>query len=169
MIIVLVALITATTLLGAEESHAGADAQFPIRAPQCDISILAPWVPGTDSSSEPGGYREYIDMIAEHSDYTIIGADCNRLGRDRACQRQYMKEAAAYAKGKGIGVALYVSIPHFIGEFAQAYPEEMQERLDCKEVDLLAAGLRGRRAEGPRRALQALDPIAGAGTAEGVS
>jgi hypothetical protein len=140
MIAVLVALITATTLLGAEVSRAAADDKFPIRDPRCDIPVLAPWAPGTDSSAEPGGYREYIDMIAEHSDYTIIGADCNRLGRDRAYQRQYMKEAAAYAKGKGIGLALYVSIQHFMGEFAAAYPAEMQERLDCKEVDLLAEG-----------------------------
>ena len=151
------ALLIATTLLEAEESRAGADAQFPIRDPRCDIPVLAPWFPGSDSSSEPGGYREYIDMIAEHSDYTIIGADCNRLGRDRAYQRQYMKEAAAYAKGQGIGVALYVSIPHFIGEFAQAYPEEMQERLDCKEVDLLAAGKVD--ANGPGRLLRAYSYI----------
>jgi len=136
MLVGLVALITATTLFGAEESRTGAEDKFPIRDPQCDIPILAPWFPGTDSSSEPGGYHEYIDMIAEHSDYTIIGADCNRLGRDRAYQRQYMKEAAAYAKGKGNGVALYVSIPHFIGEFAGAYPAEMQERLDCKREEV---------------------------------
>ena len=160
----LAALITATTLLGAEASRTGAEDKSPIRDPRCDIPVLAPWFPGSDSSSEPGGYREYIDMIAEHSDYTIIGADCNRLGRDRAYQRQYMKEAAAYAKGKGIGLALYVSIPHFIGEFAQAYPEEMQERLECREVDLLAAGKVD--ANGPGRLLRAYSYIRRDGTIE---
>ena len=50
------------------------DPPYPIRDPRCPLPVVVPWFPGMESSTGPGGYRDYIDMIAQSSDYTIIGA-----------------------------------------------------------------------------------------------
>ena len=118
-----------------------ADPSYPIRDPRCSLPVLAPWFPGKDSNSGPGGYRDYIDMIAQSSDYTILDSAISRGVDLTEPMRQYIRQAAAYAKDKGIGLALNVYLAHgAVREFERAYPEEMQERVECREVDLAESG-----------------------------
>ncbi len=117
------------------------DSIYAIRDPRCPLPVLAPWFPGTDSKSGPGGYRDYIDMIAQNTDYTIIGAKTAVGIALTDSMRQYLEEAAALAKEKGIGLALNAYFAwDALEEFARIYPEEMQERIECREVKLQASG-----------------------------
>ena len=117
------------------------DAPYPIRDPRCSLPVLASWFPGKDSDIRPGGYRDYIDMIAQSTDYTIIGAKTAVGVELTEPMRRYIVEAATYAKDKGIGLALNAYLAHgAVKEFARTYPEEMQERVECREVDLQASG-----------------------------
>jgi hypothetical protein len=118
------------------------DSDYPIRDALAPIPVLVPWFPGNDSGSGSAGYRDYIDMIAEHTDYTVIGAK-TAVGEELTdAMKKDLRDVVAYAKHKGIGVSMNAYFAWgAIDEFALKYPCEIQERLECLELDLQASGL----------------------------
>jgi hypothetical protein len=99
--------------------------------------VIGAWFPQA-SEMGPGGYRDYLDAMADHSHYNLLTTTM----RNRAAQmvdapvHDWFKRAAAYAQSRGIGVVLELDVRHSIPVFKKRYPNELQERLWLQEIEL---------------------------------
>jgi len=86
---------------------------------------------------QPAGYRRYLDMVAAHSPYGLLTTS-QRVPREITepeVHDQY-KAAVAYARQRGLRVALDLDLRLAREAFRKAHPDEMQEVLRIKEADL---------------------------------
>ena len=86
---------------------------------------------------KPEGYRKYLDMVAEHSPYGLLTTS-QRVPREITepeVHDQY-KAAVAYARQRGLRIALDLDIRLAREAFRKAHPDELQEVLRIKEGGL---------------------------------
>jgi hypothetical protein len=90
---------------------------------------------------EPEGYKQSIDVLAEHAPYNLLTAaarlPAGGILRDET--HRFIKEAVAYAKERDMRVVLDLCVRLAREPFRQRYPEEMQELLKIAEVRLDSA------------------------------
>ncbi|MHB0997719.1 MAG: hypothetical protein ACYC27_00620 [Armatimonadota bacterium] len=93
-----------------------------------------------DEEFQPGGYKRFIDASADNApfDFLTTSIRANKEVTDPAVRDQ-IKAAAEYANSRGIGIVMDLDIRLARSEFQKAYPNELQEMLRLREVDLSAS------------------------------
>ncbi|MBN1420488.1 MAG: hypothetical protein JXP34_17045 [Planctomycetes bacterium] len=90
----------------------------------------------------PRGYQPFLDLIAGHAGYDLLTTSLRvprREVTDDAVRAQ-IREAAEYARRRGIGLVVDLDVRLARSTFREAHPEEMQEMLRLREVDFGEAG-----------------------------
>ena len=90
----------------------------------------------TEAEFEPGGYRAFIDMVAAHSPYKLLTTSTRAplVEVTDPSVRQQMTQAAAYARRRGIGIAMDLDVRLARVAFREAHPDELQEMLRLREA-----------------------------------
>jgi hypothetical protein len=127
-------------LLLASLSAAAQQPESPRLSPDAPPEIGA-WFWQSQVELAPEGYRKFIDLVAEHSPYTLLTTS-QRIPREITEPEMHdlYKAGVAYAHQKGLRVALDLDIRLAREAFRKAYPEEMQEVLRIKEADVPETG-----------------------------
>ncbi|MCG3196422.1 MAG: hypothetical protein GHCLOJNM_00895 [bacterium] len=91
---------------------------------------------------EAEGYKEAINLFAEHSPYEILTTSLRVPLRELADPevRDQISAAARYAREKGIALAMDLDVRLARRAFHARYPDELQRMLCLREVDLNAQG-----------------------------
>ena len=112
-----------------------------MRLPDGVPPVIGCWF-WTEQEFEPKGYEKFIDMVSKHTAYNLLTTTMrvpNRQITDDDVHDQ-IKEAVVYARKHGMGVALELDVRHSLRAFQKAYPDELQERLRLREVNLPDGG-----------------------------
>lgn len=109
-----------------------------VRLPENVSPVVGAWFP-QEPEMHPEGFRRYLDAVEKHSHFNLLTTSMRNGSRQITDKEvhEWFKNAAVYAKGKGIGLVLEVDPRHSIAAFRSKYPDEMQERLWLKEFDLV--------------------------------
>ncbi|MCX6872692.1 MAG: hypothetical protein NTW21_02635 [Verrucomicrobia bacterium] len=113
-----------------------------LRLPANIPPVLGAWFP-QESEMRPDGYQNYLDAMAEHSHYNLLTTTMRNGGRQMIdpAVHDWFKQAAIYARQKGIGLVLELDVRHSIPAFKNRYPDELQERLWLQEFTLPESGV----------------------------
>ncbi len=116
----------------------GRQASFRVPAGHLPCIVQGVW---KDANFRPGGYRRALDVWAEHSPYDLIvmTTRANKEVTDDDVQRQ-VEEAAAYARQRGMRMAMNLDVRLARAAFQRRYPDEMQKVIRLVEVPLSDAG-----------------------------
>jgi len=114
---------------------------YSIRLPKEVSPVIGSWFWREDAFA-PAGYRPYIDLFRDHSAYDLLTCSCRVGGREvtDADVHDQIKEAVAYARSCGMAVAQDLDVRLARDRFRELYPDEMQEMLRLRAVDLTASG-----------------------------
>ena len=107
------------------------------RMPESFPPVLGCWFWQTEEF-EPDGYREPIDLFSEHSPYDLLTTSI-RAPEVEVTDKQVhdqIQQAAAYAQSKGLGIVMDLDVRLARRAFQEAYPDELQEMLRLREIDL---------------------------------
>jgi len=120
---------------------AGAEEAASPRLPDGAQPTIGAWFI-SDEFFEPDGYRPYVDLYAEHSPYDLLTTSFRVSQREvtEPAFHDLIKEAVAYARSRGLDVALDLDVRLAREAFRKAYPDEQQEMLRLRTVLLEAAG-----------------------------
>jgi len=103
--------------------------------------VLGCWF-WTEEEIKSEGYRTYIDLAGKHAAFNCLTTSLripNWEITDRYIHDQ-VRSASEYAKQNGIGIAMDLDVRLARKDFHKRYPDEMQEMLRLKEVDLSSTG-----------------------------
>ena len=105
-----------------------------------DVPVIGAWFPQSPEMADPEGYKDFLDAAAMHSTYTILTTTKRNPGRQMTDPdvHDWFKRAAAYAKERGMGVALELDVRHSWKDYLETYPDAIQQRLWLNEVALKA-------------------------------
>lgn len=85
----------------------------------------------------PGGYKRFIDLYDKHSNIGLITASLRFPGElTDPTVHQRIKEAAEYSNSKGMGLIMDLDVRLARDKFKSTYPDELQEILLLKEIQL---------------------------------
>lgn len=100
--------------------------------------MIGAWFPQEAEMRDPEGYKNFLDAASRHSTYTIVTTSMRNRGRQMTDPyvHDWFKRAAAYAKARGMGLALELDARHSIGSYMDKYPDALQQRLWLNEVNL---------------------------------
>jgi len=106
------------------------------------VPVIGAWFPQESEMRDPQGYRDFIDATAKHSHYTLLTTTMRNPGRQMvdAYVHDWFKRATAYAKERGMGIALELDPRHSMVAFRKQYPNALQQRLWLREFDLKKDG-----------------------------
>ncbi|MBE9601884.1 hypothetical protein [Pedobacter sp. MC2016-24] len=90
-----------------------------------------------DEEFAPEGYKRFIDLYEKHSHVGLITASIRFPGEltDPAVHQQ-IKKAAEYSHRKGMGLIMDLDVRLAREKFKSTYPDELQEILLLKEIQL---------------------------------
>jgi len=90
---------------------------------------------------KPGEYQTFIDLVATHSPFRLLTTS-QRVPKEVTDPDVHarVKEAAAYARQRGILIVYDLDIRMARAAFQKVYPDELQEMLRVREADLNGAG-----------------------------
>ncbi|MDD3061882.1 MAG: hypothetical protein PHX50_03485 [Massilibacteroides sp.] len=99
--------------------------------------VIGAWF-WTQKEFTPDGYKPFIDQINKHSCYDLLTVGIRLSGRDITDidVHNQAKLAVEYAKNKGIKIALDLDPRLASRKFESLYPNELQESLWLKEIEL---------------------------------
>lgn len=88
------------------------------------------------------GYQRFIDLYARHTNFQLLTTSIrhNRWVGDPRVHDQ-VKEATCYARNNGMGIVFDLDIRHSRESFRDQFPDEMQELVRMREIDLKEAGI----------------------------
>lgn len=120
---------------------ARADESVSIRLPETAQPTIGAWFCG-DDFLEPGGYRAYVDLYADHSPYDLLAMSfrVNQREVTESSVHDLVKEAVTYARQRGLRVALDLDVRLARLAFQQRYPGEQQEMLRLRTTPLGGSG-----------------------------
>ena len=113
----------------------------PVRLPKDVLPVIAVWG-WRENEFEQGGYQRLVDTMARHSAYNLI-ATTLRLPKKEVTDgdvHAQIKEAAAYARTRGMGILMDLDVRLARAAFQKAHPDELQEMLRLREVVLRDSG-----------------------------
>lgn len=95
------------------------------------------------------GYKRFIDLYARHTNFRLLTTSIrhNRWVGDPKVHDQ-VKEATIYARKNGMGIVFDLDIRHSRESFREQFPDEMQELVRMREIDLKETGTVSLRIEG---------------------
>ncbi|MGQ9607095.1 MAG: hypothetical protein ACUVTW_12905 [Thermogutta sp.] len=132
----------ALLLMGLLRSQAAAaDAALAFRLPDEVHPVMASWFWGLPEF-EPEGYRPYLDMMADHSAVNLLTVSIRAPEKEVTQQAVHdqIKQAAIYARSRGMKIAMDLCVRLARDAFRQAYPDELQEMLRLRETALRESG-----------------------------
>ncbi len=96
----------------------------------------------SDDFLVPDGYKKYVDLFAEHSPYDLLTTSfrVNRREVSEPAFHDQVKAAVAYARERGLKIALDLDLRLAREAFRNQYPDEQQEMLRLRTVPLEASG-----------------------------
>ncbi len=91
---------------------------------------------------EDEGYRPYIDRFRDHSTFDLLTVSCRLPGREVTSPEVHdrLKAVLDYAGRFGRDVAFELDVRLARAAFHKAHPDELQEMLQLRTVDLAASG-----------------------------
>lgn len=119
-------------------AHAATPALFGL--PDGVQPSIGAWFCGNDFL-EPEGYKKYVDLFAEHSSYDLLTTSF-RVSQHEVTGPGFhdlAKAAVAYARERGLRVALDLDVRLAREAFRSQYPDEQQEMLRLRTVALTAS------------------------------
>lgn len=138
-----VALIAAlvTGLGSAAAAPAGAADGLTTRLPDQVPPVIGCWF-WRESEFAPDGYRPYLDLVAKHATYNLLTTSLRVAKRELTDDDVHaqIQAAAAYARQRGIGVVMDLDVRLARTAFRQTHPDELQEMLRLREVELAESG-----------------------------
>ena len=104
-----------------------------IKTPQPGVGCWF-WV---EQEFKPEGYKPFIDLYARYTNFQLLTTSIrhDRWVGDPAVHNQ-VKEAASYARSNNMGIVFDLDIRHSRESFREKYPDEMQELVRMREIDL---------------------------------
>ncbi len=108
-----------------------------LRMPDGVTPVIVAWF-WLDEAFQPDGYKPILDMIAEHTGASMLMTSIRALKKEVTDEdvRAQIKSAARYAAAKGIKVVMDIDVRLARAAFQKAYPDELQEMLRLREVDV---------------------------------
>ncbi len=108
-----------------------------IRLPEGTQPSIGAWF-WWDDVLEPDGYKPYLDLFAEHSPYDLLTTSfrISKYEVTNPALHDQVKKAVAYAKERGLDVALDLDVRLAREAFRKQYPDEQQEMLRLRTVQL---------------------------------
>ncbi|MBN1343122.1 MAG: hypothetical protein JXQ73_10605 [Phycisphaerae bacterium] len=96
----------------------------------------------TPQEFAPDGYKPILDIIANHSGANVLATSVRAPNCEVTDEsvRGRIKEIAAYARRYGIRIAMDLDLRLAREAFQKAYPQELQEMLRLREIDLAESG-----------------------------
>ncbi len=96
----------------------------------------------SDDFLEPEGYKVYVDLFADHSPYDLLTTSfrVNQREVTEPAFHDQVKAAVAYARERGLDVALDLDVRLAREAFRRQYPEEQQEMLRLRTTALEGTG-----------------------------
>ncbi len=132
---------TAMVLLALARGAAAAEPRPSIRLPDGvpPVIVASFW---HENEFEPDGYKPYIDLMAEHSGANLLATSLRVPKREVTDEDVHaqIKRAAAYARKRGIKIAMDLDVRLARSAFRKAYPDELQEMLRLREATLKGSG-----------------------------
>ena len=91
---------------------------------------------------EPRGYEAFLDMVSRHARFDILTTSLRVPGHEMTEPQVHdqIKAAADYARRYGIALAMDLDVRMARREFQRRYPDELQEMLRLRTVELGEAG-----------------------------
>ena len=122
-------------------SRVAAEQQGPVRLPNAVPPVIAAWFWG-EQEFGPRGYEPYLDMMAEHSGVNVLATSLRVWKKEVTDDevRRQIGDAAAYARRRGMRVAMDLDVRLAREAFRRAHPDELQEMLRLREVALRGSG-----------------------------
>ena len=129
--------ISCLAILVSSPAPAGPNCRLPEGVPP-DIGA---WFWESVEDFRPGECRAFLDLAADHSPFRLLTTS-QRVPKEitDADVHERFKEAAAYARRRGLALVLDLDVRLARAAFQKAYPDELQELLRIREADLAAAG-----------------------------
>jgi hypothetical protein len=139
LIVVTAALLAASSIVALAESVAAEE--NPVRLPEDVLPVIGSWFWHEDTFA-PDGYRKHIDLFRDHSAYDLLTTSLRVPKREVTDPEVHdqVKEAVAYARECGIDIALDLDLRLARAKFRELYPDEQQEMLRLRTVDLSDSG-----------------------------
>jgi|GEM_PF-557246 len=133
--------LAAVLLLTASASFAQEQPSPGFRLPDGVQPTIGAWF-CSDDFLEPEGYRKYVDLFAEHSTYDLLTTSfrVNQHEMTEPAFHDQVKAAVAYAKERGVKIALDLDVRLTREAFRNLYPDEQQEMLRLRTVPLKDTG-----------------------------
>lgn len=91
---------------------------------------------------EPGGYKPYLDMIAQHSGTGLLTTSLRVPGHEvtEPAVHDQIKAAVAYARELGIRIVMDLDVRLARQAFRKEYPDEMEGMIRLREIPLCERG-----------------------------
>ena len=91
---------------------------------------------------EPEGYRPFIDLVSQHAGFDLLTASLRVAGHEvtDASTHDQIRRATEYAERRGTRLVMDLDVRLARQAFRRAYPDELQEMLRIREVELAATG-----------------------------
>jgi len=118
-----------------------AEEPAPIRLPRDVPPVIGFWF-WHPAEFEPEGHKRFIDTISRHSNFNVLTAMMMAPQKEVADVdvQERFKAGVAYARQHGLDVAMSLDVRQARAAFQKAYPDELQEMLRLREVDLRDSG-----------------------------
>ena len=120
---------------------AAAEQRGGLRLPEDVLPVIAAWF-WQEPEFEPGGYEPYLDLMAGHSAADVLATSL-RVWKKEVTDgdvHDQIKRAAAYARTRGMRIAMDLDVRLARAAFRTEYPDELQEMLRLREIALSSSG-----------------------------
>jgi hypothetical protein len=99
------------------------------------------WFWSEQEFEQPEGYKQFLDLHAEHAAYELLTTSIRYpVEVTEPSVHDRISAAAAYARERGMGIALDLDVRLARAAFHERYPEEMQEIVRLEEMPLATEG-----------------------------
>ena len=91
---------------------------------------------------EPEGYRPFLDLVSRHGGFDRLTTSLRVAGHEvtEAATHDQIRRAADYADRRGMKLVMDLDVRLARAVFLRAHPEELQEMLRLRTVELTATG-----------------------------
>lgn len=92
---------------------------------------------------EPEGYRPFLDLVRQHAAFDRLTTSLRVAGHEvtEAATHNQIRRAAEYAEHGGMKLVMDLDVRLARAAFARAHPDELQEMLRLREVQLATTGV----------------------------
>lgn len=110
------------------------------RLPADVLPVLGMWG-WSEPEFAPQGYRAFLDLAAKHAAYNLITTTLRIPKKELTDDDVHaqIKEAAAYARRRGMALVMDLDVRLARAAFQKAHPDELQEMLRLRVADLKEA------------------------------